>query len=56
MEKFKKTNEQLDKTMRSHLIDNINKFGIWNDDYKTFLQKRGGKILRLLENRLHPKL
>ena len=56
METFKKTNDQLDKTMRSHLIDDIDSYGIWDDDYKIFLNKRGKKILRLLENRLHPKL
>jgi len=56
METFKKSNNQLDKTMRSHLIDNIDKYGIWDDDYRVFLQKRGKKILRLLESRLHPRL
>ena len=56
METFKKSNDQLDKTMRSHLIDNIDSFGIWDDDYRVFLQKRGKKILRLLESRLHPRL
>jgi len=41
----KKIEETIDKTMKSHLIDNIESYGIWSDDYRTFLQKRGEKIL-----------
>ena len=55
MNDFNSTNEHLDKTMRTHLIDDIDKYGIWTDDYNLFLKNRGEKILRLLERRLNPK-
>ena len=44
--------------MRSHLIDDIQihmVYGMMITKF-SFLQKRGKKILRLLEARLHPKL
>jgi len=42
--KFKKTNPDMIKTMRTHLIDNINDYGIWKDDYDKFLEKRAKRI------------
>jgi len=37
---FKEKNQNLDSTMKTHLIDDIDEFGIWNDDYNTFFKKR----------------
>ena len=56
MNTFKKDNDDLVKTMKTHLIDDLDDFGIWNDDYKAFLDKRGKKILRELNKRLNPKI
>lgn len=56
MNTFKKDNDDLVKTMKTHLIDDLDDFGIWNDDYKAFLDKRGKKILRELKKRLNPKI
>jgi len=51
-----KNNPDLEKTMRSHLIDDMDAFGVWGDDYKRFLTRRGERVLAELEKRLHPDL
>ena len=56
MEEFKKSNDELDATMRTHLIDDLDAFGVWDDDYPTFLEKRGKRVLKEIEKRLHPNL
>ena len=37
MAKFSKTNRELDKTMKTHLIDELDEFGVWEDDYDKFI-------------------
>lgn len=44
LEEFAKRNPDIEETLKSHLIDNIDDFGISNDDYDTFLEKRSEKI------------
>lgn len=51
MQEFKEENRQLEKTMRTHLID-IDGFGIWEDDYDVFFKKRIQKIQEQLKERL----
>lgn len=51
MEKFRKENKDLEKTMQSHLIE-INTFGIWTDDYSLFFENRVKKIQEQLKKRL----
>ena len=41
---FAKDNHQLAETLKSHLIDDINEFGINNNNYDLFLTKRSQKI------------
>ncbi|MFQ5714170.1 MAG: DUF262 domain-containing protein [Candidatus Scalinduaceae bacterium] len=53
MKDFAKKNEDLDKTMKSHLI-NINRDGIWDDDYNTFFVNRAKAVSRLLKQRIIP--
>lgn len=53
---FNKSNPELDKTMRTHLINNISTFGIWDDDYEKFIKKRGLKVLNELNKRLNPNI
>ncbi|MEA4966978.1 MAG: DUF262 domain-containing protein, partial [Bacteroidaceae bacterium] len=36
MSKFSKVNEELEATMKTHLIKDIENFGIWEDDYDKF--------------------
>jgi hypothetical protein len=51
-----KDNPDLEKTMRTHLIDDMSAFGVWDDDYERFLTRRGERVLAELEKRLHPDL
>jgi hypothetical protein len=47
MKNFKKENKDLAQTMRTHLID-IEKDGIWENDYETFYHNRLKRITRAL--------
>lgn len=38
MKKFKRDNISLADTMKTHLIDDMDNFGIWQDDYNVFLK------------------
>ena len=40
MKKFQNINPILSDTMKTHLIMNLNDFGIWKNDYELFLNKR----------------
>lgn len=52
---IKKKNRNLDEILKTHLIDDVETYGIYEDDYEKFLRKRGRKILTELNKRL-PKL
>ncbi len=52
MKKFKKTNKILSDTMKSHLIDDLDKFGIWNDNYDSFFQSRADRTSAELQKRV----
>lgn len=56
MKVFKKSNKQLAETMQSHLIDDLEVFGVWKNNYETFLNERGQKVLDELNSRLNPGL
>lgn len=47
MAEFEKSNTELVKTMKTHLID-LDTFGIWDDDYDLFFEKRCQLIARKL--------
>lgn len=55
MNDFKKKNLQLDDVMKTHLID-LNQYGVWDDNYDTFFEKRAEKISEELSKRLIPQL
>lgn len=40
MKQFKKLNKNLVNDMKSHLINDLDEFGIWDDDYDVFFKKR----------------
>jgi len=48
---FKQSNESFDNTMKSHLI-NVDTFGVLDDDYEKFLEKRAKIIVAQLEKQL----
>lgn len=56
MKSFQKDNRSLASTMATHLIDDLDRFGVWRDDYETFLSKRAERVLDELNNRLKPNL
>lgn len=49
---FLDENDGLHKSIKSHLIDNIDDFGIHSDDYSVFLEKRAKSIFNALKNRI----
>jgi hypothetical protein len=53
MNTFRKSNKHLEETMKTHLIDDLERFGIWQNDYETFLNERGRRVLEELNNRLN---
>jgi hypothetical protein len=56
MREFKKGNHKLPQTMQTHLIDDLDAFGVWADDYRTFVEERGKRVLAELTERLEPEL
>jgi hypothetical protein len=56
MREFKRANRDLDDTMRTHLVDDMRAFGVWNDDYLTFIRQRGERVLAEIKKRLEPEL
>ncbi len=51
MAKFKKVNAELDKTMGTHLIGNLDEFGVWSDDYEKFFEARAVAVCKELRKR-----
>lgn len=52
MRTFRDENESLSSTMESHLIDNLDEFGIWDNDYEKFFDKRVARISEELGKRI----
>ncbi len=42
--------------MKTHLIDDLDAYGVWDDDYAAFIEHRGRRVLAELESRLRPDL
>lgn len=52
MKKFKKDNTGIELSMRSHLINGLELFGIWEDDYDTFFENRAKLLSTEIEKRI----
>lgn len=52
MREFKELNSNLEDTMKTHLIYDINDMGIFNDDYNKFFEKRLETFKKEIESRL----
>lgn len=52
MKGFAKDNDEIDETMKTHFIDDLEDFGIWSDNYEQFVDKRSRAISRELRKRL----
>ena len=55
MKKFQQENDELDQTMKTHLIPDLEKFGIWDDDYDTFFKERANLVSEEIKKRLLDK-
>lgn len=52
---FLDENEELPTSIKSHLIDDLNNFGVLSDDYLVFLEKRANSIFSELKKRIELK-
>jgi hypothetical protein len=52
MAKFRDINPNLEATMKTHLIEDLDAFGIWNDDYDKFFDERAKAVSRELSKRI----
>lgn len=55
MEEFSIKNENLDQTMKTHLIEDLDDFGVWENDYSKFFNSRVQKISELLSKKIIPQ-
>ena len=54
MKSFSSKNDELEETMKTHFID-INKDGIWENDYDTFYDNRLDRIVKALNKMVIPQ-
>jgi len=54
IEKFEEENEKLSESLESHLIYDLDEFGIINDDYEAFIEQRSRAIVKVLNKKLKP--
>jgi len=52
MAKFRDVNPNLEATMSTHLIEDLDTFGIWDDDYDKFFDERAKVVSRELSKRV----
>ncbi|MCP9752646.1 DUF262 domain-containing protein [Ferruginibacter sp. HRS2-29] len=52
MKRFEKGNPEIIKTMKTHLIGDFDKFGIWDNDYEKFYQSRAKMVSKELLKRI----
>jgi len=56
MAEFQKNNKHFSETMQSHLIPDLDEFGVWEDDFEKFQEARGDLVVDELNARLFPEL
>ena len=52
MSKFQKHNPEIDDTMKTHLINDLEAFGIWEDDYEKFINSRAKALSKEIRKRI----
>lgn len=52
MDKFRDENHVLGETMKTHLINDLEKFGIWDDDFATFFKERAKVVSQELSKKI----
>jgi hypothetical protein len=53
---FIDNNQNLFGTMKTHLIDDLDQFGVWDDNYEQFIEERGKRVLEEVKKRLEPNI
>lgn len=56
MKEFEGSNPELHNIMKTHLIDDMEFYGVWDNDYETFMEKRGERVLEEINKRIEPIL
>ena len=54
IKRFKENNSNLDVTLKTHLIDSLDDYGVYNNDYNTFIKARSDRIWKELKIRFDP--
>ena len=52
MAEFKGINPRIASTMKTHLIGDLDRFGVWSDDYDVFLAERAKLLSKEIGNRI----
>ena len=52
MTEFKNKNPNIDNTMKTHLINDLEKFGVWNNDYESFIKERAEALSEKIKKRI----
>jgi hypothetical protein len=52
MTEFRRVNPTLEETMKTHLINDLDDFGVWENDYNAFFEKRAVAISNELGKRI----
>lgn len=52
MKEFSKVNSTIEETMKTHLINDLDEFGVWKNDYDTFFEKRAEAVSNELSKRI----
>lgn len=55
MKTFKEKNLRLTDVMKTHLIDDIDDFGIWDNNYELFFEKRTRAVSKEIKKRIIPQ-
>ncbi len=53
--KFNVENPQSIETMKTHLIENLDDFGVWSDNYQDFMDKRADVLSKEIRKRIIPQ-
>ena len=54
MSEFKRSNDELSECMKTHLIYDLDEFGVMSDDYQKFIEKRAGAVSDEIKKRIIP--
>ena len=55
MKRFAQDNPEIVATMKTHLINDLQSFGVWDDDYDVFFDKRVSAIREEINKRIIPQ-